>query len=471
MACTKQKRDFTEGKLLPLIISFTIPLMITGIMQLLFNTADTIVVGRWGGETAAEREIAVAAAGSCGSLINLVTLLFLNFSIGVSVLVAQEIGAKRYDEVQKTVHTAVPLALITGGGVMVIACVLARPLLIMLGTDEAVLDQAVLYMVSYCVGLPAKTLYNYCAGVLRSAGDTTRPLCYLFVAGVVNVVVNLVMVLVFHLGALGVGIATAASLWAAAIMVLVHMMRTKEIYHFDIRKMRLDGEKVKGILRIGIPAGIQGTIFSLSHVLYQGAVNSLGTAAMAGKAAASSIDAYTYTVMNAFNTATVTFVGQHKGAEKYGRMKKALLICLLGAFSCGIALGWPSVIFGRSLLGVFVPGNEAAIEAGFEILLVCSGTYFLCGMMEIGGGALRGLGRSLTSTIVALVGTVALRIIWILFIFPLKPSLIMLYLSMPITWGLTLLVYVVLIPLLLRREECALRAREASAAPDAVSVS
>ncbi|MBQ9131505.1 MAG: MATE family efflux transporter [Clostridia bacterium] len=437
MIQTKKTRDFTVGPILPQIIKFSIPLMITGVMQLLFNTADTVMVGRWGGATPEECENALAAVGSCGSLINLIVILFANLSLGAGVSVAQDIGSKNWDGVQKTVHTSVVLAFFSSVVVMLIGFIGARPLLILMGTDPAVLDGAAAYMVAYFCGIPATMLYNYCSAILRNSGETVRPLRYLLVAGIVNVGLNFVMVLVFHLGAMGVGIATAASLWVSCILIVVHMMRTDACYRLDWRKLGIDVKKLKIILRIGIPAGVQGMIFSFSHVMIQSPINSFGKAVVAGNAAAVNIDGYAYQPMNAIYQVAVTFVAQHKGAKKFQRMKKCILLCVLSVVVVGMALCWTILALGPYLLQFYVPGNPEAIEAGMARMNTALSVYFLCGLMEVGSGIMRGLGRSTTSMVTSLVGSVAFRIVWILWIFPLNPTLTMLYLSYPIAWVLT----------------------------------
>ena len=449
----KRVRDFTEGPILSQILKFSIPLIITGVMQLLFNTADTIVVGRWGGDTPEACEKALAAVGSCGSVINLLTLLLANLSLGAGVSVAQDIGAKDYDGVRRTVHTSVLLSLISSVILMAIGFVFARPLLVLMGTDPGVLDQAVPYIFAYFCGLPAKILYNYCAAILRSVGETTRPMAYLFAAGVLNVGLNLVMVVVFHMGALGVGIATAASFWLSAILVLIHMVRTDAPYRLELGKLFIDGGKLKKILRIGIPAGVQGMVFSFSHVLIQGSVNSLGTAVVAGNTSSANLDGYIYQPMNAFYQAAVTFVGQHKGAKKYQRMKKCILCCVVCVVIVGAVLGWTMIAMGPVLLDLYTPGNTEAIAAGMTRMMVCTSVYFLCGLMEVGSGIMRGLGHSTTSMVTSLLGSVAFRVLWILVVFAQFPTLTVLYLSYTIGWILTSAAHFTLAFFAFRREK------------------
>ncbi|MBE6554446.1 MAG: MATE family efflux transporter [Ruminococcaceae bacterium] len=461
----KQVRNFTEGPIIKQMIKFVIPLMITGVMQLLFNTADTIVVGRWGGDTPEARETALAAVGSCGSLINMIVILFSNISLGAGVSTAQAIGAKKYDEIERIVHTSVLFAAILGVFILPVGFIVARPALTAMGTDPLVLNQAVPYMMAYFCGVPASMVYNYCAAIVRSSGETVRPMRYLFVAGATNVVFNLIAVLVFHLGAVGVGIATAVSNWVACILMLRHMISPDVVYHLNPRKLGIDGSVLKKMLRIGIPASVQGFVFTTSHVLIQSSVNSFGKAVVAGNAAAANLDGYTYQPMNAFYQAAVTFVGQHKGARKYRRMKTCILCCVLCVVIVGAAVGWLTIALGPQLLSLYAPENEAAIEAGMTRMMICTSVYFLCGLMEVGSGIMRGLGHSTTSSITSLVGTFAFRIFWILVIFAQNHSLVVLYLSYPITWILTASAHFIFSYFALQREIRALR-RESEGAAD-----
>ncbi|MBQ5833854.1 MAG: MATE family efflux transporter [Clostridia bacterium] len=433
----KKFRDYTEGAILPQLAGFVIPLIVTGVLQLLFNTADIIVVGRWGGNTPEECETALAAVGSCGALITLLINLFIGLSIGSGVVVANDMGAKKYDDVSRTVHTSVLTALVCGVGATVIGILFARPLLSLMGTEDVVMEQAVPYMRAYFCGAIANILYNYCASMLRSTGDTVRPLLFLSAAGVLNVVLNLVMVLVFHLGAIGVGIATAASHWLSCSLIIGFMIRTDGPCHLDIRKLHIHKDKLKRLLAIGIPAGLQGMLFSISNVLIQSSVNSLGKAVVAGNAAAANVEGYLYTVQNSFYQATLTFVGQNVGAQNYKRVRQCILRCALSVALVGLVLGNLIRPFGESLLSLYAPENPAAIAAGMKRVNLTFPVYFLLGLMETGSGLLRGLGKSLTSTLVSLIGSCALRVVWVYTVFAAMPTIEVLYLSYPISWGLT----------------------------------
>ena len=335
----KESRQLTEGALLPQIFRFALPLMATSVLQLLFNTADTIVVGRWGGDTQLACETALAAVGSCGHLITLLVNLFMGMSLGTGVCVAQAAGAKRYDNLERIVHTSVPLGFGCGVVLMVLGMFFAEPLLLLMGTEPQVLDQAAPYMRAYFCGMPASLLYNYCAAALRSTGDTTRPMFFLTAAGIVNVVLNLIMVLVFRLGAVGVGIATAASNWASAICILCYMLRTDGVCRLNVKKLRLRKAELLAILRIGIPASIQNVMFNFSNVLIQSSVNSLGQVAVAGNAAAANLNSYVYAVQATLYQAAMTFTGQNLGARKYDRIKKCVFLCAVVGAMVGLSAG------------------------------------------------------------------------------------------------------------------------------------
>lgn len=430
----KPKKDFTSGPLLRQILLFTLPLIATSVLQLLFNTADTVVVGRWGGDTPEACENALAAVGSCGALINLLVNLFFGLSVGAGVAVAHDFGAGKYDEVKKTVHTSVLTALCGGFVAMLIGLFAARPLLTLMGTESGVLDQAVPYMIAYFCGMPANMLYNYCAAVLRSTGDSKRPLFYLTTAGIANVLLNLVMVLVFRMGALGVGIATAASQWISAALVLIYMLRTDDVCHVSPRELRFHGDKLRKMLYIGLPAGIQGCLFSLSNVIIQSSINSFGRIVVAGNTAAANLEGYIYVCQNALYTAALTFVGQNLGAGKIDRLKKSGLLCLAVVCLVGITLGALMVAFGHPLLSLYAPGNNEVIAAGMIRLRMICLTYFLCGAMEIGCGILRGIGKAILPMVVSLLGSCAFRIVWIMTVFTQVRTLECLFISYPISW-------------------------------------
>ena len=445
----RKKPDLTEGPILSRIILFSLPLILTGILQLLFNTADVIVVGRWGDTATATASTGLAAVGACGSLTGLLVNLFIGLSVGAGVCVAHAIGARDEERVHRTVHTAVLLSLIGGVIVTLLGVFLARPLLSLMNTPRAVLDEAVPYMRAYFYGMPASMLYNYCAAMLRSEGDTSRPLVFLSIAGVVNVGLNLIMVLVFHLGAMGVGIATAASQWVSAILILLYMLRYDGYCRIDLKKLHVDRKSLKKILAIGIPAGLQSSLFALSNVVIQSSVNSLGETVIAGNAAASNLDGYIYIAQNALYHAAMTFVGQNVGAKKPERIKKAMLCCIVVVAIVGFSVGSLVLLLGEPLLSLYVSGGSAdrsaVLAAGMVRLSTMGLTYFLCGVMDVGNGILRAFGRSISPMMITLTGSCLLRIVWIATVFRTHQTQEIIYYSYPISWFLTAVALYILV--------------------------
>ena len=447
MTAVKKKKDLTQGPLIPQIILFSLPLMATAILQLLFNTADTMVIGNWGGDTPEECKTALAAVGSCSSLITLFVNLFLGLSVGAGVCVARDIGAKDDAGTQKTVHTAVLTALGAGTIVTVLGFLFAPQLLALMGTDESVLPEAKKYIYAYFCGMPANMLYNYCASILRSKGDTMRPLIFLSVAGVANVVFNLFAVLVLHWGAMGVGAATALSQWISCILILIYMLRMDGPCKIKPSLLRLDKHKFERMIVIGLPAGIQSALFSISNVLIQSSINSFGPTVVAANAAASNLDSYIYATQNTLYHAAMTFVAQNMGAGQYTRVKRSAGYSVMIVVFVGLTVGGTMHLFGDTLLGIFAPGNPEVIKYGNVRHTLFCFTYFLCGIMEVGSGALRGIGKSMISMIISLIGSCALRVVWIFSVFNALPvvateentifRLFMLYISYPVTWIIT----------------------------------
>ena len=456
MTATKTKRatkDFTKGPILSQILIFALPLMATSVLQRLFNTADTIMVGRFSG-TPAECENALAAVGSCGSLIDLIVGLFMGLAVGAGVCVAHDIGAKHYKEVSKVVHTSVIAACVCGIAVSIFGFCMARPLLTLMGTgngDQEVLNQAVLYIRAYFLGIPASLIYNYCAAMLRSSGDTIHPMIYLTIAGAVNVVFNFVTVVGLHMGAMGVGLATAISNWIACFLVVAFLMRTDGPCKLELKKLKVDGKKLRKIIFLGIPAGIQGSLFAVSNVMIQSSMNSFGKVVIAGNTSASNLEAYIYITQNALYQTALTFVGQNVGARKFDRLKRCIVWCTVSVTVIGVALGAGVYLFGHSLVGIFAPGNEAVIAAGIKKLSITGITQFLCGLMEVGCGVMRGLGKSITPMFVSLIGSCALRLIWVWTVFTWYPTPETLYISYPITWIITASTHYICCIITLRR--------------------
>ena len=428
--------DMCSGPLIPKILQFSIPLMLSGILQLLFNAADIIVVGQFTGSQA------MAAVGSTGSLNNLIINIFIGLSIGSSVLMARYYGAKEERNIHELVHTSVLLSLLSGSVLIVLGLILARPLLTLMGTPYDVIDQAVLYMRIVFLGMPALMTYDFGAGILRAIGDTRRPLAYLFIAGVINVFLNLFFVIVFGMGVAGVAIATIISQYTSAALVIRCMMRSSSAYKLSLKKLRIYRSKLLQILRIGLPAGVQGAVFSISNVLIQASINSFGSIAVAGNTAASNIEGFVYTSMNAIYQASTSFTSQNVGARKTERIVPVLFSCLMIVTAVGVILGGAATLFGRQLLGIYSSDPEV-IQYGLGRLHVVCLTYFLCGLMDTACGSIRGLGYSIAPTIVSLTGACGLRIVWIYTFFRMDHTLFSLYLSYPVSWLVTFLTHMI----------------------------
>lgn len=432
----KKQIDMTEGPILGRMILFTLPVLATGVLQLLFNASDLAVVGQFGG---ADSQIEVGAVGSCGALINLIVNLFMGLAVGAGVIAAQDIGAKRYEAVHKLADTALTVSLIGGVAVGVFGFFATEPLLRLMGTTKEILPSAVPYMKAYFTGMPGCLLYNYLAAIQRSGGDTKHPLLFLAISGVANVGLNILMVAGFKLG---VGIATSASQYIAAAAILIFMLREEGCCR--VTGFALDGERLKKMVLIGLPAGLQGTLFSLSNVIIQSSINAYGTYVVAGNAAGSNLDGFLYIAMNSVYTAALTFVGQNVGAGKYARIKKISFLCVGLVTFIGVVLGVVLVVFGEKLLLIFATGEnkDAVVKAGMNRLLVMGTTYFLCGLMDVGCGIMRGMGKTILPMIVSLVGSCLFRIVWIATVCPRFPdNILALYISYPISWFITAAVH------------------------------
>ncbi len=428
--------DMCSGSLFPKILMFSIPLMLSSILQLLFNAADMVVVGRFAGSTA------LAAVGANASLINLLTNLFIGFSVGANVLVARFYGAKKEGEISETVHTAVVLSVVCGLGLMVFGMLVAPQILVVMGTPGDVLGQAVLYIRIYFAGMPVILLYNFGSSILRAVGDTQRPLYYLFGAGIINIVLNLIFVIGFHLGVAGVALATVISQVVSAALILRCLMHMEGGCRVELKNLRMKKEKVLQIVRIGLPAGLQGTVFSLSNVLIQSSVNSFGSVAMAGNTAASNIEGFIYMAMNSYHQTALSFTSQNFGAGNYKRIGKVLAECLAMVTGVGLGMGWAAYLSGSWLLGIY-SSDPKVIEIGLLRLSVICTTYCLCGIMDVLVGELRGLGYAVMPMVVSLLGACGFRILWIFTVFQGHRSLWALYLSYPVSWVLTGAVHMV----------------------------
>ena len=430
------RMDMTEGPLTTKIIKFTIPVMLTGILQLLFNTADVIVVGRFTGKTA------LAAVGSTGSLINLLVSLFIGLSIGTNVLVARYQGAKDDKAVSETVHTSIALGIVGGLILLIIGVVATRPLLEMMATPEDVIDQSTLYMRILFFGMPLNLILNFGAAILRAIGDTKRPLYYLTIAGVINLFLNIFLVTVFSLGVAGVAIATVISEGVSCVLILLCLKHETGAIRLYFNRIKINPSKCIDIMKIGLPAGLQGCIFSISNVLIQSSVNSFGSTVMAGNTAASNIEGFVYVSMNSLHQTCISFTSQNFGAGKFKRIKKVLINCLVIVAITGLVLGNSAYFFGKYLLSAY--NNEAeVISYGLIRLSIISTMYFLCGLMDVMVGAMRGIGYSILPMIVSLVGACGLRIVWIYTVFMKFRTLDILFISYPVTWTITFLSHLV----------------------------
>lgn len=427
---SKYTMDMCNGPLLKKIILFAIPLMLSGVLQLLFNAADVIVVGRFTGNEA------LAAVGSTSSLINLLINLFVGVSVGANVLLGKHIGARDEENASKTVHTAVTFSLVVGIAMIFVGFFLSRPLLELMGTPEDVINLSVLYMRIYFVGMPAFMFYNFGAALLRAVGDTKRPLYFLTLAGIINVIFNLIFVIVFHMGVAGVALATIISEGISAFLVFLCLKGADGVLHLDHRSLSFHKDVAIQMMKIGLPAGLQGCIFSVSNVLIQSSVNSFGSIAMAGNTASANLEGFVYNAMNSLYQTSLSFTSQNMGAKKYKRVDKILIECLVIVMIVGIVMGGGAYLIGTSLLSIYSSDPQVISYGLLRMSLICV-PYFLCGMMDVFVGSLRGMGYSVMPMLVSLTGACLFRIIWIFTIFATNRSLFVLYFSYPVSWALT----------------------------------
>lgn len=428
--------DMCSGPLLKKILIFTIPVMASGILQLLFNATDIIVVGRYAGKES------LAAVGSTTALINLIINLFVGLSVGANVITAKYYGAGKEKDVSETVHTAILTAVISGIILVIIGIILATPLLKLMDSPEDVLGKSALYLKIYFLGMPAMMLYNFGSAVLRAVGDTKRPLYYLILSGSVNVCLNLISVICFGMGVAGVGIATVVAQYISAAMVVRCLIKEDGSYGINLSELRLTGSKLKEIMFVGIPAGMQGVVFALSNVLIQSSINSFGSIAMAGNTAASNIEGFIYISMNSYNQTAISFTSQNIGGKKIERVGKILLICIGLVSMFGIILGFGAYFAGNTLLHIYSSDMEVIHYGLMRMRVICL-TYFTCGIMDVFAGSVRGMGYSVMPMIISLIGACGLRIVWIYTIFKAHHTLTTLYISYPVTWVITICAYIV----------------------------
>ena len=422
--------DMTDGPLLPKILAYSGPLILTGVLQLLYNAADVVVVGNFAGPKA------LAAVSSTGSLINLLVNVFMGLSVGASVVIARAYGARDIARMRSAEHTALTIAAVSGILVGALGFFLAEPMLQLMDSPPDVIGGATLYVKIYFLGMPANMIYNFGAATLRAVGDTRRPLYYLTVSGLVNVVLNLILVICFHMDVAGVAIATVVSQVVSMILVLICLIRSEGNIHLNVRELKIDRRELADIARIGLPAGLQGSLFSISNVLIQASVNSFGAMVVAGNGVASNLEGFVYTAMNAQHQADLTFASANYGAGRYDRVRKVVWVCLGVATAIGLGLGFLFLIFGRQLMSLY-NGDPEVIAAGMERMKVILPAYFLCGVMDVMVGQMRGIGYSILPMIVSLTGACLLRIVWILTVFDANHTQFILYISYPISWFVT----------------------------------
>ena len=436
MKKNKYEIDMCNGSIMDKLISFSLPLMLSGILQLMFNAVDIVVVGRFSGSQA------LAAVGSTTALINIFTNLFIGISLGANVLAARFYASGREKEMSETVHTAITLALISGIIMAGVGLLLAKLALELMGTPSDVIELSTLYMRIYFCGMPFFMLYNYGAAILRAVGDTKRPLIFLIISGVANAGLNMILVIIFHMGVAGVGIGTVISQLISCILVLRCLYKSEGCYQLRFSKLRIQKVYLRQIFQVGIPAGIQSTVINFSNALLQSSVNSFGSTAMAGYTAANNILGFLYVSVNAVTQACMSFTSQNYGVGKYKRMDRVLINCLILSVVISGVLGCGSYAFGTEILKVYTE-DPKVIQCGLEILSMTTVTYFLCGIMDLFPGALRGMERSGVPMILSIIGTVGTRIVWIFMLFPQHRSLKFLFISYPASWLFTIVMQVI----------------------------
>ena len=426
------KIDMTQGSIFPKLIRFAVPLIFSSILQLLFNAADIIVVGRFAGDNS------LAAVGSTSSLVNLLVNFFIGLGIGCNVVAANYLGSMKSEKVSRTVHTSMVLSVFGGILLTFIGVTFSRQILVLMGSPDEVLPLSTLYLKIFFSGVTPTVIYNFGASLLRAKGDTKRPLYILFVAGLINVVLNLIFVICFKMDVAGVAVATVISQSFSAVVIVILLLREKDAFRLEFRKLKIDFHILSKIVRIGIPAGLQGMIFSISNVVIQSSVNSFGPVMIAGNAAAQGVEGFIYISMNGFSQAMLTFAGQNMGAGKIDRIKKAVRDSILCASSAGIILGCLAIVFGPVLLGFYSTSPEVQ-AAGMIRLKVILLTYFTCGIMDCTANAIRGVGHSVLPMIITLLGACGLRMLYIFTFFqiPRFHTFQGIFYSYPISWTVT----------------------------------
>jgi len=427
----KYEIDMCNGKLLSKIVKCAIPLMLSNILQLLYNAIDIIVVGRYVGNSA------LAAVGSTSPLINLIVNIFVGLSVGTTVVVSQHIGSKNFNDTHKSAHTAILTSFILGIFLAVVGNVICRPVLIVMGTPHDVIEQATLYMKIYFLGMPAFMLATFGSALMRTVGDTKRPLYYFSISGVINIILNLIFVLRFNMGVAGVAVATIISQYISAIFIMTALTHTDGYIKIYLSDLRIDKNSLINIIKKGAPVGIQSFIFSSSNVIIQSSINSFGSTVMAGSSAAANIEGFLYTALNTVGLVSTSFAGQNLGAKKYKRIDKTLVISLGLSLGIGILFGSIMYIFGENLLDIYAPNNPEAISYGMIRLKCIVLLYPICGIMEVFVGTIRGMGSSLTPMLTSVLGVCGIRIVWVFTVFASVKTLDSLFMAYPISWTAT----------------------------------
>lgn len=428
----KQKnRDMLHGPLLGNVIRYTLPIILTSWLQLLFNAADLVIVGQFDGSHS------LAAVGATGAITNLIINLFIGLSVGAGVSVAHGLGSNDHQAVHRTIHTAIPAAIVSGIFLTIVGVLCSRTFLLWMDTPENILDSATIYMQVYFGGMVFNMVYNFVASILRAAGDTKSPLIFLAVSGLINVGLNVVFVRALYMNVAGVALATVISQAISAVLVVITLMRRTDACRLEWKKIRFYKPQLLKMIRIGLPAGVQGSMFSISNVMIQSSINSFGDVVMSGNTAAANLEGFVFTAMNAFHQTAVNFTGQNVGARQYDRVKKILWTCLGCVAATGAVLGLLLIGFGHPLLSIYISDSQKAIEYGLNRLLYICLAYFICGMMDVSTGSLRGMGSSIVPMIISVLGVCGVRLLWIATVFQTYHTPECLYLSYAVSWVIT----------------------------------
>lgn len=439
--------NMLQGPLFKNIVLYTIPIIITNTLQLLFNAADIIVVGRYCGS------LSVAAVGSTGSIVNLLVNIMIGLSIGTGICAAQSIGARDERATSQTVHTAIPIALIIGGVVSILGFLFSGTILHMMNTPDDILPLASVYLKIYFLGAISNSVYNFGSSILRAAGDTKSPLIFLSLSGVLNVVMNIIFVKWFNMNVAGVALATSISQTVSAGLVIITLAKRNDACRLTLKNIRIHKKVLSKVMRIGVPAGLQSSMFSVSNVIIQSSVNTFGSVVVSGGAAAANIEGFLYTAMNALYQTSLNFTGQNFGAKNFKRIKKILLQCISSVLVLGFTLGIALYVFARPLLSIYITDSPLAIEAGVTRMSYICIFYFLCGIMEVLSGTVRGMGYSFSPMVISVVFACIFRIVWIFTVFtaPQYHTLGGIYSTYPISWFLTIVAYLVLYFIIMKK--------------------